>query len=140
MQQTRKFFVLAAAVLLIYMSYRAYGWPGLAAVTGGLLMWLLLHFNRTVMVLKRAANRPVGYVDSAVMLNAKLRPGVTLLHVVALTRSLGRRTSEEGAEPEVYLWQDNGGAMVSAEFQRGKLQHWKFERPAETDEPGGAAP
>uniref|UniRef100_UPI003784B68A SDR family NAD(P)-dependent oxidoreductase n=1 Tax=Piscinibacter sp. TaxID=1903157 RepID=UPI003784B68A len=31
--------------------------------------------------------------DSAVMLNAKLKPGATLLHVIAMTRSIGERLS-----------------------------------------------
>ena len=69
-------------------------------------MWLLLHFTRMMQVLKRAANRPVGFVDSAVMLNAKLRPGVTLLHVVALTRSLGELRSPKARQPELYRWTD----------------------------------
>ena len=37
------------------------------------LVWVLLHFTRMMTILKRAANRPIGYVDSAVMLNAKLK-------------------------------------------------------------------
>ena len=129
--------ILAAAALLI-LSHRAYGWAGLAAAGGGLLMWLLLHFTRVMTVLKRAANRPVGHVDSAVMLNAKLRPGVTLLHVTALTRALGQRQTAEGEEPEVYVWRDNGGSSVTAEFVGGQLLRWKLDRPAA--EADGAAP
>jgi hypothetical protein len=37
-------------------------------------------------VMRKAANRPMGYVGSAVMLNARLKPGVNLMHVVAMTR------------------------------------------------------
>jgi len=129
MQNIRKLFVIVAAVALLFMAHRAYGWPGLAAAGGGVLMWLLLHFTRVMTALKRTANRPIGYIDSAVMLNIKLRPGVTLLHTIALTRSLGQRLSEEGVEPEVYLWSDNGGSTVTAEFQGGKLQRWKLYRP-----------
>ncbi len=66
-------------------------WPAAAVV-----MYLLLHFTRLMHVLKSAADRPVGYVGSAVMLNAKLKPGVNLLHVMALTESLGERVSAEG--------------------------------------------
>jgi hypothetical protein len=50
----------------------------------------LLHFTRMLKVLERAANRPIGHVDSGVMLNAKLKAVVNLMHVIALTRSLGR--------------------------------------------------
>ena len=95
-------------------------------------MWLLLHFTRMMQVLKRAANRPVGFVDSAVMLNAKLRPGVTLLHVVALTRSLGELRSPKARQPELYRWTDGSGSWVECEFHAGKLKRWTLERPATT--------
>jgi hypothetical protein len=139
----QKLLYLAAGLGLLYLAHRTYGWPGVAAVGGGLTMWVLLHFTRFMAVLKRAADRPIGYVDSTVMLNAKLKPGVTLMHVMAMTRSLGERLSEEGAQPEVYRWRDNGNSTVTAEFQNGKLQSWKLDRPA-TDEssaaPTGASP
>ena len=35
----------------------------------------------------------MGYVGSAVMLNARLKPGVNLMHVMAMTQSLGERLS-----------------------------------------------
>lgn len=114
---------------LLAWGYRQFGWPGVAAVTGGLMMWLLLHFTRTMTVMKRAAQRPIGYVDSAVMLNAKLRAGLTLLHVVGLTRALGQLRSPEGQQPEVYRWSDAGGSWVEAEFAGGQLQRWRMERP-----------
>jgi len=137
----QKLLYLAAGLGLLYLAHRTYGWPGVAAVGGGLTMWLLLHFTRLMTVLKRASDRPIGYVDSAVMLNAKLKPGVTLMHVMAMTRSLGERQSEENAQPEVYRWRDNGNSTVTAEFQNGKLLRWKLDRPA-TDEAqdGGPTP
>ena len=63
-------------VALVALAWRSYGWAGVALVVGGIVMWALLHFNRLMQALKRAANRPIGYVDSAVMLNARLKPGV----------------------------------------------------------------
>ena len=121
---------LAAAALLVW-AHRAYGWPGVAGVAGALVMWLMLHVTRLMTVMQRAAQRPIGYVDSAVMLNARLRPGVTLLHVVATTRSLGQRESAEGDEPEVFRWTDTGGSWVRAEFVGGKLKAWALTRPSE---------
>ena len=88
-------------VALVALAYRSYGWAGVAVVASGLVMWLLLHFNRMVLVLRRAADRPIGTVASAVMLNAKLRPRVTLLHVVALTRALGELRSPNDSQPEI---------------------------------------
>ena len=57
---------------LLYLAYDSLGWKGVAAVGGGILMWLLLHFTRLMTVMRRAAERPIGYVGSAVMLYSKL--------------------------------------------------------------------
>ena len=98
----QRILVPAAGVAVPVLAYWSYGWAGVAAAVTVMVMWALLHFNRVVQVLKRAANRPIGYVDSAVMLNAKLKPGMTLLHVVAMTKSLGALQSPKDAQPEVY--------------------------------------
>lgn len=119
----------AAGILLSVAAYRAYGWMGIAIAVTGLVMWLLLHFTRTMQVLQRAAQRPVGHVDSAVMLNAKLQPGHSLLHVVALTRALGAQQSAQDAQPEVFRWSDAGGSRVDCEFVHGKLSRWTLARP-----------
>jgi hypothetical protein len=100
-------------------------------VVGGVVMWGLLHVTRMLSVLRRAADRPLGWVGSAVMLNARLRPGVNLLHVMALTRSLGQRLSPEGQDPEVYQWTDNGGSSVRCEFVKGRLSVWALARPSD---------
>jgi hypothetical protein len=123
------------AVALVVAGWRAYGWGGVAAVTGGLVMWGLLHFTRITRVLTRASNNPMGYVASAVMLNAKLKPGVNLLHVLAMTQALGERLSAENEQPEIYRWTDGGASSVTAEFAKGKLVKWTLMRPAETAEP-----
>ena len=121
--------IWVAGVAMVAVAYQKYGWPGVAAVSGGIVMWMLLHFTRMLTVLKRAANQPMGYVASAVMLNAKLKKGVNLLHVMALTRSIGLLQTEKEAQPEVYRWQDNGGSHVTCTFMNGKLQHWRLYRP-----------
>jgi hypothetical protein len=122
-----------AALAGLFLGYRHYGWPGVALVGGGLVMWQLLHFTRMLQVLKRAANRPVGHVDSAVMLHAKLRAGVPLLHVVAMTRALGLLESPADTQPEHYRWTDASGSTVRCVFQGGKLQSWELHRPAPVD-------
>lgn len=126
----QRVFYLLAGTFLVAAAYRAYGWMGVAAVVTGLVMWLLLHFTRTMQVLRRASERPVGYVDSAVMLNSRLQAGHTLLHVVALTRALGALQSEKDAQPEVFRWTDAGGSHVTCLFAQGKLQNWELVRPA----------
>ena len=125
----RNIFVPAGVIGLVLVGYASAGWPGVAAVVGGLVMWALLHFTRLMNVMKTAANRPMGYVGSAVMLNARLKPGVNLMHVMAMTQSLGERLSAENAQPEVYRWTDGTQSHVTCEFANGRLQKWTLERP-----------
>ena len=120
---------LAGAALLV-LAHQKYGWPGVAVVTGGLVMWLLLHVTRLMTVFKRASGRPIGHVDSAVMLNAKLKAGVTLMHVLAMTRSLGERLTPEGEEPEQFRWTDGSDSSVTASFRGGRLREWTLQRPS----------
>ena len=127
--QFQKYLVPLGSVAMVVLAYRAYGWSGVAMAVAALVMWLLLHFTRMVQVLKRAATQPIGTVGSAVMLNAKLRPGMTLLHVVALTRSLGALQTPKDAQPEVYHWTDGTQSHVAAEFSGGKLKKWSLVRP-----------
>jgi hypothetical protein len=129
----QKVVVPLIGIVLIGAAYNGYGWPGVALVAGAMVMYLLLHFNRTMQALKRAANRPIGYVDSAVMFNAKLRPGVTLLHVVAMTRALGELRSPKDEQPERYRWTDGGNSFVDAVFIDGKLREWTLSRPQAAD-------
>jgi hypothetical protein len=119
----------------IALGYQNYGWPGMAVVVGGMVFWMLLHFTRMMTVLKRAANTPMGHVGSAVMLNAKLKKGVNLLHVMALTRSIGLLQTEKEAQPEIFRWQDGGGSHVTCSFLGGKLQSWQLYRPPVQDTP-----
>jgi hypothetical protein len=102
---------------------------GIAMVVTGGVMWLLLYFTRLVQIMKRASNRPIGFVDSAVMLNAKLKAGVSLMHVIAMTRALGQPETEKGVQPEVFSWRDGSQSVVRAVFVQGKLQSWTLDRP-----------
>lgn len=130
----QKIFVPTAILALVAWSGWQYGVMGLVASGGVLSMWFLLHWTRTMQVLRRAAERPIGYVASAVMLNAKLKPGVTLLHVVAMTRALGELRSVPDAQPEIYRWTDSTDSHVTAEFLHGKLVQWSLFRPPVADD------
>lgn len=130
------------ALAALWLAYRHMAWLGVALVLGGLVMWVLLHFTRMMHILKRAANRPLGYVDSAVMLNAKLRAGVPLVHVIALTRALGELLSPADTQPERFRWTDGSDSSVTCEFVGGKLQSWQLHRPVQSEpsqEPAGEA-
>lgn len=116
-------------VVVVAVAWRGYGWPGVALALGGIVMWMLLHFTRMMKVLQRASKSPVGWCDSAVMLNAKLRPGVNLLHVMAMTRAMGEQVGPKEQQPEVYRWSDGSGSHVTCEFRHGKLAKWELFRP-----------
>lgn len=134
----QKLWVTAAALAVLAVAWTSYRWAGVALVVTGGVMWILLHFTRSLQVLKRAANRPMGFVGSAVMLNAKLKPGVSLLHVIAMTKSLGLLQSPKDEQPEVFRWTDESQSHVTCQFRNGKLTTWVLFRPTQDD--AGEAP
>ena len=119
------------AALAVALAWHKYGWQGVAFAVTLVVFWLLLQFSRAMRVMKNAADAPVGHVDSAVMLNAKLRRGMTMMQLVGLTKSLGRKLSDS---PERWAWVDNGGAGVTAVFDGARLASWTLTR-SETEMP-----
>ncbi len=118
-----------AIIVLTVGAWRQFGWAGIALAGGGVVMWILLHFTRMMHVLKQAGQRPIGWVGSAVMLNAKLKKGVSLMHVIAMTRSLGSLQSPKDEQPEIFSWTDTGQSTVTCTFVGGKLTEWTLHRP-----------
>ena len=116
---------LAGAALVA--GWFGWGWRGVVLAVTVIVFWLLLQFSRTLRLLRGAAQRPVGHVDSAVMLNAKLQAGLRLPQVIGLTRSLGRHLREE---PETWCWSDAGGDRVEVEFEQGRCARWRLVRAA----------
>jgi hypothetical protein len=116
--------LLAAAAL--WAGWRGWGWPGIAFAVTVIVFWLLLQFTRVMRVMRRAATAPLGHIDSAVMLNAKLKRGMPLWQVVALTNSLGRPLDRRD---DRFAWTDPGGSEVRLELRRGRLQQWQLVRP-----------
>ena len=136
----QKILLPLGGVALVALGYHYGGWGGVAMTAGALVMWVLLHFTRLMRVLQRAAQRPVGYVDSAVMLNAKLKRGMTLMHVVAMTRSLGQLRSEKDVQPEVYRWTDSTDSWVECTFYGGRLSAHQMHRPPPPDQSANPEP
>jgi hypothetical protein len=136
----QKLFVPIGGVIIVAAAYQGYGWPGVVLMGGGIVMWVLLNFTRMMKVMQRASARPIGYVDSAVMLNAKLKAGMTLLHVVAMTRAPGALRSPKDTQPEIYRWSDTTDSHVTCEFNGGKLQKWEMFRPAPVEDAPASHP
>ena len=119
------------AAIALYSGWRQYGAQGLAFGATLIVFWLVLQFNRSLRVMRQAGASPIGQIDSAVMLNAKLRTGMQMLQVLTLTKSLGRRAT---ADEDVYTWADAGESAVVVTFRDGRCQRWELHRPAEAAE------
>ncbi len=63
------------------------------------------------------------------MLNAKLKKGVSLMHVIAMTRALGQLQSPKDEQPEIFSWTDASQSTVTCTFVGGKLSDWQLSRP-----------
>jgi len=126
----------ALVVLAVALGYSFWGWAGVGLALTGVVFWLLLQFTRTLRVMRMAAARPVGVVDSAVMLNARVHPGMTMLQLLPLTRSLGVRLSVPGAEPERFVWRDPGDDVVEIELRAGRVTLALLRRAAAADGTG----
>jgi len=116
------------AALFTFAAWRAYDLAGLAFAASAIVFWLLLQFNRAVRVMKNAADSPVGRIPSAVMFQAGLTRGMTMLQIVTKTRSLGRKVP--GSDDD-WRWSDDGGASVVLHLERGRLVRWQIERSGE---------
>lgn len=113
------------AALAMASGYVGYGAAGLVLALTVVAFWLLLQFSRALRVMRRAAGHALGRTDNAVMLYARLRPGMTLLRIVALTRSLGEKL---GDEPECWCWRDDAGDAVCVELHKGRASDMRLER------------
>ena len=124
----------ALAVVAVVAGWLLYGWPGVLLAITVTVFWLLLQFTRALRAMRQAGQSQVGHVGSAVMFNARLRPGLRLLDIIQMTRSLGERLSAEGEDPERWRWRDEGDSSVTLSLRHGKLVAWTLERPP-TDGP-----
>lgn len=133
----------ALAVLAVAVGWMQWGWRGVFLAVTVIVFWLLLQFSRAVRVMRLAAAAPVGEVPSAVMLHARLRPGMRLMEILPLTRSLGKRLDKAddtpnaaGADVERFVWRDASGAHLRVELVHGRLQSWTLEREPQTHAAG----
>ncbi|MBT9503006.1 MAG: hypothetical protein IV092_17305 [Burkholderiaceae bacterium] len=125
----------ALALAAVVAGWFSYGWQGIVLAVSLVAFWLLLQFSRVMRLLQKAGSAPKGSVASAVMVHSKLRDGMRLMDVIALTRSLGIRLSET---PEVWRWEDDGGVGVELEFSGGRCVRRTLTRPEAGDETAAA--
>ena len=116
------------ATVFTLAAWHVYGLHGLAFAASVIVFWLLLTFNRAVRVMRNAAQAPLAHVASAGMFHAGLARGMTMLQIVAKTKSLGRKVEDSNDD---WRWSDDGGASVVLHFERGRLAAWRIERPEE---------
>jgi hypothetical protein len=116
--------VLALAALLI--GGWLFSWQGVILALSGITFWLLMQFTRLMRVMKAATDAPIGHIESAVMLNAKLAIGMKMSDLIPLTRSLGKKLTDK---PETYGWLDAGGVRVEVVLEGGKVARWTLLRP-----------
>ncbi len=116
--------VLALAALL--MGGWLFSWQGVILALSGITFWLLMQFTRLMRVMKAATDAPIGHIESAVMLNAKLAVGMKMSDLIPLTRSLGKKLTDK---PETYGWLDAGGVRVEVVLEGGKVARWTLLRP-----------
>ncbi|MCW7540029.1 hypothetical protein OOT46_19515 [Aquabacterium sp. A7-Y] len=116
----------ALALAALAVGWYGYGWQGVVLAVSIIVFWLLLQFNKAVRVMRQAGSAPIGYIDSAVMLNAKMHTGMRMMQLVLLARSLGEKLGEA---PERYRWTDPGGSHLTVEVKGGKVVSWELWRP-----------
>jgi hypothetical protein len=133
----RTFLLILGLVALLFASFRAFGWWGFSLTSSGIIFWLLQHVTRLMTTMEKATERPVGTVDSAVMFHAALHPGMRLLNVIGVARSLGQLQSESGQQPEVFVWHDPAGDQVQCGFEEGRLVRCELMRHVAVSEGNG---
>jgi len=130
------------AFAVVAVGYIGFGWQGVVLAVTVVVFWLLLQFSRALRVMRIAAGRPVGTVDNAVMLHARLHPGQRLMQVLALSRSLGTKVADD---PETFVWRDESGDAVRVVLRDGRISEMHLERAAaqgtaDTSEAAGPRP
>jgi hypothetical protein len=122
--------LLAGAAVIV--GWWAYGWQGLVLAFTLIAFWTILQFNRATRVMRNAAQRPMGSIDSVAMVQARLETGLTLLEVLPITGSLGVKLNDR----DEWQWTDAAGNDLVLVFRRGVLVRWAVAR---ADDGDGAA-
>ena len=131
------------ALAALVAGYVGWGWPGLVLAVTVLVFWLLLEFSRALRVMRMAAGRPKGVVDSAVMLHLAAKafhpgkPLFPLLHVDTTWKfrdmyALRDKVSSELGFDLIVHKNPDAEARGINPFDHGSAPHpdpWKTEGP-----------
>jgi len=120
-------FGIPLALIALFGGGWLMGWQGVVLAMTIIVFWLLLQFRQLMKVMSAAKDTPLGHVQSAVMLNARLHEGMKLLQVLSMTKSLGVKCG-----PEAYLWTDAGGDSVEVLLAKGRVMSWELKRLVES--------
>jgi len=134
----RNLAVVTGLAVLLYGSFRAFGWWGFSLVSSGIIFWLLQLSTRLMQTMERAADQPVGTVNNAVMFHAQLHPELRLLKVIGLAASLGQRLPSDDKTMDIFEWRDGANDCVRCHFQEGRLLRWSLVRATEPAAPADA--
>jgi hypothetical protein len=127
----RNLAVVMGLAVLLYGSFRAFGWWGFSLVSSGIIFWLLQMSTRLMQTMESAADQPVGTVNNAVMFHSQLLDGLRLLKVIDLAASLGQRLPSEDKTMDIFQWRDVANDCVQCHFQEGRLRQWTLVRAAD---------
>lgn len=106
-----------------------FGWKGAILGLSCIVFFLLLQFSQLMRVMRTAQNSPLGHVSSAVMLQSRLQPGMKLIDLIRLCKSLGVKV-----DTDTYRWTDSGGDAVDVVMARGAVASWTLIRKADTSD------
>ena len=117
--------LLAIAAIVVGTVF--FGWKGAILGLSCIVFFLLMQFSQLMKVMRTAQNAPLGHVASAIMLNAKLQPGMKLVDLIRLCRSLGVKVDDH-----TYRWTDTGGDAVDVVMAQGAVSSWTLIRAQST--------
>jgi len=117
--------MLLAAVVLFSAGALA-GWQGVMLVVCVAVGWLLLQFRRLMSVMDEAGRAKPGVIADAADVSTKVRPGMKLEDLVALTRSFGTKIADT---PRTYAWTDAGGARLEIVLDKRRVQDCRLVEP-----------
>lgn len=116
-------FGILLALAAVVAGVSLYGWKGAILALSVVVFWLLLQFSQLMRVMRTANGSPLGHVSSAIMLQSRLQPGMKLVALIKLARSLGVKVG-----PDTYRWTDAGGDAVDIVLEKGVVTRWTLTR------------